>query len=191
MKTTLDLLKESKALLQGHFLLSSGKHSDGYVQCAKLLQYPDKAEQAVKVIIDKLKKDQVEVDLVVGPAMGGIVIAYEVGRQLQVPAIFTERENDEMTLRRGFEVHPNQKILVVEDVITTGKSSLETIKVLEEHGAIVVGLACLANRSQSGQLDYPIYSSTGITINTYDPKDCPLCQNNEPLVKPGSRKKFE
>lgn len=191
MKTTLDLLKESKALLQGHFLLSSGKHSDGYVQCAKLLQYPDKAEQAVKVIIDKLKKDQVEVDLVVGPAMGGIVIAYEVGRQLQVPAIFTERENDEMTLRRGFEVHPNQKILVVEDVITTGKSSLETIKVLEEHGAIVVGLACLANRSQPGQLEYPIYSSTDITINTYDPKDCPLCQNNEPLVKPGSRKKFE
>lgn len=187
---TIQLLKESNALLHGHFLLSSGKHSDGYVQCAKLLQYPDKAAQAVEVIIKQLRQDNLSIDLVVGPAMGGIVIAYEVGRQLGVPAIFTERENDEMTLRRGFEVKPNQKVLVVEDVITTGKSSLETIKVLEEHGAQVIGLACLANRSQPGQVDYPIYASTNVTINTYNPEDCPLCKENLTLVKPGSRKKF-
>lgn len=185
-----DGLYQSDALLHGHFLLSFGKYSDGYVQCAKLLQYPDKEKQAVKVIVEKLKEAQVEVDLVVGPAMGGIVIAYEVGRKLGVPAIFTERENDEMTLRRGFEVHPGQKILVVEDVITTGKSSLETIKVLEAYGAQIVGLACLPNRSKPNQLAYPIYASTDVTINAYDPNDCPLCKQQLPLVKPGSRKKF-
>ncbi len=186
----LELLKDSKALLEGHFLLSSGKHSNGYIQCAKLLQYPDKAEKVVEVIVAKLKEAKVEVDLVVGPAMGGIVIAYEVGRQLKVPAIFTERENNEMTLRRGFEILPNQKVLVVEDVVTTGKSSLETIAVIEAAQAEVVGIACLADRSGNGKLDYPLYAAIALDIQTYEAMDCPLCHSEMSLTKPGSRKKF-
>lgn len=192
MKSVKEHLLESEALLHGHFKLSSGKHSDAYVQCAKLLQYPDRAEEVAKVIVDKLKEAGQEVDLVCGPAMGGIVIAYELGRQLGVPAIFTERENDVMTLRRGFEVHEGQKVLVSEDVITTGKSSLETIKVLKEGGAEVVGLACLANRSGKDHLEeYPIYDAISLDIQIFDPEDCPLCKKGEKLVKPGSRKKFD
>ncbi len=190
MDRTQELLKESGALLRGHFLLSSGKHSDGYVQCARLLMDPRKAAEAVAVIVEKLRKANVRPDMVCGPAMGGIVIAYELGRQLGVPAIFTERENEEMTLRRGFEVESGQKILIVEDVVTTGKSSMESVRVLENRGAEVIGIACLVNRSEPGAVHLPIYSSTEIHINTYDPDGCPICKTEEPLVKPGSRKKF-
>ncbi len=187
-KVVYDLLVDTKALLKGHFLLSSGKHSDGYVQCAKLLQYPDKAAIVVEEIVRQLRQEDIQVDKVVGPAMGGIVIAYEVGRQLGVPAIFTERENNEMTLRRGFEIEKGERVLVIEDVITTGKSSLETIKVLEEHGAEVLGLACLANRSDRSKIDYPIYSAIDLEINSYDKETCPLCKEGLGVVKPGSRK---
>lgn len=186
----LELLKETQAVLHGHFLLSSGKHSDGYVQSAKLLQYPDKARQAVEVIVEKLKAAQVDVDVVVGPAMGGIIIAYEVGRQLNVPAIFTERENDAMVLRRGFEVFPHQKVLVVEDVVTTGKSSLETIEVLKRSNATIVGIASLVDRSLGHEIEYPIYSAIQLQINTYEASQCPMCHQNLPIEKPGSRKKF-
>lgn len=183
-----ELLKESGALLRGHFLLSSGKHSDGYVQCAKLLMYPNRAAEAAAVIVNKLRKDGVRPDMVCGPAIGGIVIAYELGRQLGVPAIFTERENDEMTLRRGFKVEAGQRILIAEDVVTTGKSSLESVRVLENRGAEVIGIACLVNRSEAGAVPLPIYSSTEIHINIYEPDECPICDTGEPLVKPGSRK---
>lgn len=184
-----ELLLESEALLQGHFLLSSGKHSDGYCQCAKLLMYPDRAEKVCKVIAEKL--NGTKVDMVVGPAMGGIIIAYELGRVLGCPAIFTERENEKMTLRRGFKVEKGMKVLVVEDVITTGKSSLETIEVLKEQGAEVIGIACLADRTQGKNVGFPIYSAIELNINTYDADDCPLCKSGEiELVKPGSRKKF-
>lgn len=186
----MQLLKESEALLSGHFLLSSGKHSDGYCQCAKLLMHPDKAEKVCKVIKEKIKNQKV--DMVVGPAMGGIIIAYELGRTLGCPAIFTERENEEMTLRRGFSVSEGMNVLVVEDVITTGKSSLETIKVLKENGANVIGIACLADRTQGKDIGYTIYSAIELNINTYDSDDCPLCKEGKlPLVKPGSRKKFD
>ena len=121
----LEILKESGALLQGHFLLSSGRHSDKYCQCARLLQYPDKAEKVLSVVTDKIK--DIEFDVVVGPAMGGIIVAYEVGRQTGKPALFIERVNGKMELRRGFEITKGQKILIAEDVVTTGKSSLETI----------------------------------------------------------------
>lgn len=185
----IQLLKASEALLQGHFLLSSGKHSDGYCQCAKLLMYPDKAEQVCSVIKEKLAGQKV--DMVVGPAMGGIIIAYELGRALGCPAIFTERENDEMTLRRGFQVKAGMKVLVVEDVVTTGKSSFETIKVLEAAGAEVIGIACLADRTQGANLKLPIYSAVALDIKIYDAEACPLCAADTiPLVKPGSRKKF-
>lgn len=189
MTDVLQLLKDSQALLQGHFKLSSGKHSDGYVQCAKLTMHPDYAEKTAQVIADKIK--DLGVDVVVGPAMGGIVIAYELARQLGTPGIFSERENDEMTFRRGFAIEPGQKVLVCEDVITTGKSSMETVRLIEAAGGQVVALACIANRSQPGQVDLPIYSAIEIQINTYDPEDCPLCKAGLDLVKPGSRKKFD
>ncbi|WP_300411026.1 orotate phosphoribosyltransferase [Lagierella sp.] len=186
----LELLKESDALLTGHFLLSSGKHSDKYVQCAKLIQYPEKTEEVCKVIKKKIEEDDLKVDLVVGPAMGGIVIAYELGRALGVPAIFTERENDVMTLRRGFIIPENANVLVVEDVVTTGKSSFETIEVIEKNNANCVGIACLVDRTSGKDIGIKLYPAIKLEINTYEKEDCPLCKENKELVKPGSRKKF-
>ncbi len=180
----LKLLKESQALLEGHFLLSSGKHSPKYVQCAKLMQNPDKAEKMVSIVADKVKA--LDIDLIVGPAMGGIRPAYELGRQLGIRTIFTERENGEMTLRRGFEIKKDEKILIMEDVVTTGKSSLETAKVLEELGGKVVAIGCLVDRKVS-KLDIPIYSSIELFFETFEEKDCPMCRENSKAVKPGSR----
>ncbi|WMM23758.1 orotate phosphoribosyltransferase [Tissierella sp. MB52-C2] len=181
----IDLLKESDALLEGHFLLSSGKHSDRYVQCAKLLQYPDKAEKAVSFIVDKIK--DLDIDIVVGPAMGGIIVAYELGRQLGKPAIFTEREGGEMTLKRGFHIEKGQRVIISEDVVTTGKSAYEAIKVVEEYGGVVVGIACIANRSK-GDIKYPVYGGTELEIKTYNEEECPLCKEGLTIAKPGSRK---
>lgn len=188
----LEILKECEALLEGHFLLSSGKHSDRYVQCAKLLMYPEKAEEICKVIKKKLDDANIKVDAVVGPAMGGIVIAYELSRALGVRAMFTERENDEMTLRRGFFINEGEKVLVVEDVVTTGKSSLETIKVLKEHGANVVGIASIVDRTNGkANIEYPLYPAISLNVNAYEKEECPLCKDGKiELVKPGSRKKF-
>lgn len=180
----LKLLKESEALLEGHFLLSSGKHSPKYVQCAKLMQYPDKAEKMVSLVADKLK--DVEIDLIVGPAMGGIRPAYELGRQLCIRTIFTEREKGEMTLRRGFEIKKDEKVLIMEDVVTTGKSSLETAKVIEKFGGKVVGIGCLVDRKVS-TVNIPIYSGIELFFETYDEKDCPMCSTESKAVKPGSR----
>ncbi len=184
----IELLKESNALLTGHFLLSSGKHSDKYVQCARLLQYPEKSEEVCKIIKEKLVDEKI--DIVVGPAMGGIVIAYELGRVLGVPAIFTERENNEMSLRRGFEIKEGQNVLIVEDVVTTGKSSVETMKVIEECGGNVVGVACLVDRTGGRDVGYKLFPAVSLQINTYESDNCPLCKENIELVKPGSRKKF-
>ena len=180
----IEILKESEALLEGHFLLSSGRHSEKYCQCAKLLQYPDKAAEVLSIAVEKVK--DLDIDIVVGPAMGGIVAAYEVGRQLNKPAIFTERVDGEMTLRRGFEIKEGQKILIVEDVVTTGKSSLETAKVLEALGGKVIGIACVVDR-KSSQIDLPIYSAVEIEIESYLQEECPLCKENIPYIKPGSR----
>jgi orotate phosphoribosyltransferase len=178
-------LKQSEALLEGHFLLSSGRHSNGYCQCAKLLQYPDRAAAVLSVVVAKLQG--IPVDIVVGPAMGGIIVAYELGRQLGVPAIFTEREEDKMTLRRGFEVHPGQRVLITEDVVTTGKSSFETIEALKKYGVEIVGIACIANRS-TGDIGYPIFEAIKLDIESWDAENCPLCKQGIPYVKPGSRK---
>lgn len=181
----IELLKQSNALLEGHFLLSSGKHSDRYVQCAKLLQYPDKAEKALSLVVDQVK--DLDIDIVVGPAMGGIIVAYELARQLGKPAIFTERVDEKMTIKRGFEIEKGQRVLIAEDVVTTGKSAYEAIKVVEEHGGIIVGIGCLANRS-SGDIKYPLYAGTKLEIKTYDAENCPLCKDGLEIVKPGSRK---
>jgi orotate phosphoribosyltransferase len=177
-------LKQSGALLEGHFLLSSGRHSNGYCQCAKLLQYPDRAAQVLSVVAEKLR--DIPVDIVVGPAMGGIIVAYELGRQLGVPAIFTEREEGKMVLRRGFEVHAGQRVLITEDVVTTGKSSLETIAALMQYGVEIVGIACIANRS-AGDVKYPIFEAIKLNIESWEPENCPLCKQGIPYVKPGSR----
>lgn len=179
-----DLLEETGALLKGHFILSSGKHTDTYIQCARLLQYPDKAEKFLKPLADRLK--DLDIDMVVGPAMGGIVVSYELGRQLGLPAIFVERENGIMTLRRGFEIPEGSKAIIAEDVVTTGKSSMEAIEVVEKAGGQVVAIASLIDRT-SEDLDYPLYSVERFEIEVVDPEDCKLCEANIPAVKPGSR----
>ncbi|MCD3327459.1 orotate phosphoribosyltransferase, partial [Clostridium botulinum D/C] len=133
----IEILKEVGALLEGHFLLSSGRHSNRYVQCARLLQYPDRAEKVLSVIHDKVK--DLDFDIVLGPAMGGVIVAYELGRQIGKPAIFTERVDGKMALRRGFEIQKGQKVLITEDVVTTGKSSMETAEVIKSLGGEVIG----------------------------------------------------
>jgi orotate phosphoribosyltransferase len=181
----IEILKEVEALLEGHFLLSSGRHSNRYCQCAKLLQYPDKAEQVLKIVADKVK--DLNVDIVVGPAMGGIIVAYELGRQLGKPAIFTEREEGKMTLRRGFEIKPGQRVLITEDVVTTGKSSMETAEVIRSFGAEVVGIASVVDRT-TGEIELPVFGAIKLEIESFDADECPLCKQNIPYVKPGSRK---
>lgn len=180
----LEILKEADALLEGHFLLSSGRHSNRYVQCAKLLQYPDKAAKVLSIAHDKVK--DLDFDIVLGPAMGGVVVAYELGRQLGKPAIFTERVDGQMTLRRGFEIKPGQKVLITEDVVTTGKSSLETAEVIKSFGGEVVGIASIVDRKTS-QIDLPIYSCIELEIESFDVKECPLCKQGIEYIKPGSR----
>lgn len=180
----IELLKESDALLEGHFLLSSGKHSNKYIQCAKLLQYPDKAEKVVARLVEKIKG--IEFDLVVGPALGGVIVSYEIGRQMGKPAFFTERENGEMKLKRGLTVKPGQRVLIAEDVVTTGKSSYETIDIIKGLGGKVVAIAALIDRTE-GELRYPFFAAERIEISNYMAEDCPMCKEGLELVKPGSR----
>ncbi|BDR82038.1 orotate phosphoribosyltransferase [Clostridium tetani] len=182
----IDILKECSALLEGHFLLSSGRHSDKYCQCAKLLQYPDKAEKVLKVVVEKIK--DLDFDMVVGPAMGGIIVAYELGRQLKKSNIFTERQEEVMTLRRGFEIQKGQKVIITEDVVTTGKSSLEVAKLIEELGGEVVAICSIVDRRDDNiELPYNLYSSVKIDVKSYEEKDCPLCKEGLEYIKPGSR----
>lgn len=182
----IQILKDCEALLEGHFLLSSGKHSNRYIQCAKVLRYPRHAEEVLKVVVDKVK--DLDFDLIVGPAMGGVVVSYEMGRQLNMEAIFTERKDNEMQLRRGFEIKKGAKILITEDVVTTGKSTLEVKRLLEELGGEVVAVACLADRrAENVDLGIPVYSTIKLDIKTYDADNCPLCEQGLTIEKPGSR----
>lgn len=187
MDKIMEILNETEAMTKGHFLLSSGRHADTYVQCAKVLQHPDKAAVVMEEIADQVKG--LNLDLIVGPAMGGMLPAYELGRQLGLPAMFTEREDGVVKLRRGFHIEPGQKVLIAEDVVTTGKSSLEAIEAIENLGGKVVGISCIINRLNKDHLEnYPIYSVVNLEIDSYDAKECPLCKGDLPLVKPGSRK---
>ncbi|HDK7168768.1 TPA: orotate phosphoribosyltransferase [Clostridium botulinum] len=182
----IDILRESNALLEGHFLLSSGRHSNRYCQCAKLLQYPQKAEKVISVIAEKLK--DVDFNIIVGPAMGGVIVSYELARQTNRPGIFAERKDGIMCIRRGFEIKKGDKVIISEDVITTGKSSLEVAKVIEEMGGEVVGIACIVDRRAEGiKTNYKIYSACKLEIETYEKDNCELCKKNIPFVKPGSR----
>lgn len=183
----MDILKETGAYQEGHFKLSSGLHSGHYVQCAQLLRFPDLAGEVCAALADLFRNEKI--DVVVGPAIGGILVAYEVGRALGVPAIFAERENGEMTLRRGFYVTPGQRCLVTEDVLTTGGSAQEVVALLEKHGAEVVSAASIIDRTKGNtvKLTVPYQSLLTLDVGTYDPADCPLCAEGKPIQKPGSR----
>jgi len=195
MEKVINLLRESGAMLEGHFLLSSGRHSDKYFQCAKLLQYPDKACTAFEDVVRKIKscveEGKLRIDIVVGPAMGGIIAAWEVARQLGKPAIFTERdENGVMTVRRGFEILPEHNILIVEDVITTGKSYMECAEALKPFGAKIAALSCVVDRRASDAQDapWPFFPAVKLTAGNWDTSECDLCKQGVPAIKPGSRK---
>ncbi len=181
----LDILKESGALLTGHFLLTSGKHSEKYVQCAKVLRYPDKAEKILQPVAEKLK--EMNLDMIVGPAMGGIVVAYELGRQLGIEAIFTERVDEKMALRRGFEIKKGMRVAIAEDVITTAKSTREVKELLESMGAEVVAICSIIDRTND-TTEFNIISSVKLNIDVFEKEECELCKKNIPVVKPGSRK---
>lgn len=182
-----EILEKSGVLLHGHFLLTSGKHSDKYMQCARLFQYPNFSEEVAKDLIEKFKDKKI--DFVIGPAIGGIIFAYEVARQLGVLAIFSERENGDMKLRRGFEVYAGANVLVVEDVITTGGSVREVIELMKSLGANIVGVGCVVNRSGGKvQFDCPFESVISMDINTYEEDECPMCKQGTKPYKPGSRK---
>lgn len=183
----IQIFKEKEVMLEGHFLLTSGRHSDKYLQCAKLFQYADTSELICKLLAGKFKEDHI--DLVAGPAIGGIIMAYEMGRQLGVKNIFAERENGVMTFRRGFQVPKGANVLVVEDVVTTGGSVREVIALLKEQGANVAGVGSVVDRS-NGQVDFGCKFDAVLSMEvlSYEPGNCPICGSGIPLVKPGSRK---
>jgi orotate phosphoribosyltransferase len=188
--TTLEhLLRQEEALLSGHFRLSSGLHSDTYVQCARFLRRPDLAAPAAAALAVQIEAAGLKPDVVVGPAMGGVVIGYELARQMRVPGIFTERDADgQMTLRRGFTIEPGEKVIIAEDVVTTGKSTLEVAKVLRAMGAEVLAVASLIDRTGGkGGLDFPHFALLPVAAATFAPESCPLCAAGVPVVKPGSR----
>ncbi len=184
----IEIFKETEVLLEGHFLLTSGRHSNQYMQCAKILQYPNYAEEIAKGLAEEFKDDQI--DIVVGPAMGGIIIAYELARQLNCKNLFAEREDGKMTLRRGFTIPEGARVLVAEDVITTGGSVKEVIDIVKEQGGELAGVAVLVDRS-NGNIDFGTKLRAALTVDvvSYEAEECPLCREGKlPLVKPGSRK---
>lgn len=187
MKDNLAIMKQCEAFLEGHFLLSSGRHSGGYCQCAKLLRFPALAQEVLESVMQQVKN--LPITKVCGPAMGGIVVSYELARQLGVESIFTERVDGQMRLRRGFTVGKGDKILIAEDVITTGKSTMETVKALEEMGAQVIGAVCVADRrADNCEFPLPVYAALKLSIDSYEPDDCPICKEGKlKLEKPGSR----
>ncbi|MDX9871542.1 MAG: orotate phosphoribosyltransferase [Clostridia bacterium] len=182
------IFKENEAMLEGHFLLTSGRHSDRYLQCALVLQNPRTVEILSQELAAKIPEKNI--DIVIGPALGGITLAYEIARQINALALFAERENGVMTLRRGFKIPAGARVLVVEDVITTGGSVLEVIEVVKAAEGKVVGVASLVDRS-NGKVDlgYPYYSLLPLEVVSWDPVECPLCAQGLPAIKPGSRTK--
>jgi orotate phosphoribosyltransferase len=182
----LDIFTKCGAILKGHFLLTSGRHSDTYMQCAKLFVYPDLAEKLCRALCEKL--GNVEADIVVSPAVGGIIMGYQTARILNKPNVFFERENGVMTLRRGFEIPQGSKVLAVEDVVTTGGSVNEIIEKTESAGSKVTAVASIVDRS-GGQVDFgrKFVSLLSMEIKSYESGECPLCKQGLPVVKPGSR----
>ena len=190
LKDSLAVLRKTNALLEGHFVLSSGLHSPKYVQCAKLLSYPHLSKNFCNSLSKKIKKNFKRFDLILAPAMGGIVIGFEIGRILKMETIFCERVEGKFKLRRGFDIKKNSKVLIIEDVITTGKSSLECFKLIKKKQAKVVGYACLINRSNKKTLKIKkgkIISQIKLDVPTYSKKNLPNFLKKIPITKPGSR----
>lgn len=183
----LRIFREHAALLEGHFILSSGLHSDCYIQCALVLQHPRIAEQLCSELAAKLR--HLKASAVAAPALGGVIVAHEVARALGVRALFSERQDGVMTLRRGFRLAAGEPALVVEDVITTGGSTRETVECVKQAGGRVVGVGALIDRS-GGAVDFALPKAALVTlaVRNYSPEGCPLCQSGIPAVKPGSRR---
>ncbi|MFH1368540.1 MAG: orotate phosphoribosyltransferase [Elusimicrobiota bacterium] len=183
------LFEQHKALLSGHFLLSSGLHSDTYFQSALILQHPNEAEKLASALAGKILKDIPEIDVVVSPAMGGIIIGQEVAAQIGCRAIFTERVENKMTFRRGFQIEKDEKCLVVEDVVTTGLSTREVVEVIKTLGGSVVAVASLVDRSGGkADLGAPLFSLLALEVKSYKAEECPMCKEGSQPIKPGSRK---
>ncbi len=188
-KKSLDILRKTNALLEGHFVLSSGLHSSKYIQCAKLLSFPHKAEKICKSLASKIKKKFQNFDLILSPAMGGIVIGYEIGRLLKKETIFCERVNGKFKLRRGFQIKKGSKVLIIEDVITTGKSSMECVKLIKNSKAKLIGFATIIDRSSRKNLKIKkdIVSHLKISVPTYKKNKIPNELKSIPISTPGSR----
>ena len=188
LEESLKILRETNALLEGHFILSSGLHSPQYVQCAQLLSKPYEANKICLSLSEKISKEFKDIDLILSPAMGGIIIGYEIGKLLKKETIFSERVKGEFKLRRDFSIKKNQKVLIVEDVITTGKSSLECSKLVQNNNAQTVGYACIIDRSNNKSLiKEKIVSQVRLDIPTYNEKNIPKSLSSIKAVKPGSR----
>ena len=190
LKNSLAVLRKTEALKEGHFILSSGLHSSKYIQCAKLLSFPKHAEKICKSLAFKIKRNFKNIDMILAPAVGGIVIGYEMGRLLKKESIFCERVKGKFRLRRGFNIRPRSKILIVEDVITTGKSSLECVNLIKKSKATLVGFACLIDRSNKKQLKIKkkIVSQVKLEIPTYNKNNIPYYLKAIPITSPGSRR---
>lgn len=182
----LKIFKKTGAFLEGHFLLTSGLHSGQYIQCARILEDPEITEMFAQELVKIAKPEKV--DWVVGPAMGGILLAYELSRALNCKNAFTERVDGAMALRRNFSIPQGSRVLVCEDVFTTGGSALEVAKLVEANGAKVVGIVSLVNRS-GVKFPYPAASLLNLTISNYESENCPFCKEGKPVTKPGSRPK--
>ncbi|ACM92242.1 orotate phosphoribosyltransferase [Nautilia profundicola AmH] len=201
MENVREIYEKYGALLKGHFLLSSGKHSEYYLQSARVLEHPDVAEKLARELAKQIKEAGIEVDTVCSPAIGGLLAGYELARALGVRFIFTERVKGEMTLRRGFEVKKNEKILICEDIITTGGSAMEAAREVEARGAEVVAFAAIANRGVCQKVngkserkpecklpaDKPFFALDDFDFEVYDPENCPMCKAGSTPIKPGSR----
>lgn len=187
-RIVLEIFQKNKALLKGHFLLSSGLHSEKYLQCALVLQYPKLAKKLGQELAQQFKTMNVEV--VISPALGGLIIGHEVAKALGVRFIFAERQNGKMTLRRGFNIEADEKLIVIEDVFTTGGSTKEVMEVVKEYNGKVIAVGAIIDRSEK-EIDFSVPSKYLLRLNikTYEPAKCPLCKEGLPVYKPGSRKK--
>ena len=188
-RKSLNILKKTNALLDGHFVLSSGLHSSRYVQCAKLLSYPHLAKSICLSLSNKIRKNYKNIDLILSPAMGGIIIGYEIGKLLKKETIFCERVKGSFKLRRGFNIKSKSRVLIIEDVITTGKSSLECVKLIKKAGAKLLGFTCIIDRSNKKTLKIKqkITSHMKIDVPTYNKNKLPLSLKYIPITKPGTR----
>ena len=189
LKKSLNILKKTNALLEGHFVLSSGLHSPKYIQCAKLLSFPNLADKICKSLANKIKKNFKKIDLILAPAMGGVIIGYEIGKILKKETIFCERVNGKFILRRGFSIKKGARVLIIEDVITTGKSSLECVKLIKKSNAKLVGFASIIDRSskKSLKIKNKIISHLKIDVPSYNLKNIPKSLKSIPITTPGSR----